>query len=294
MFQAFLVPILPVILIAALGALLSRKTEWLNNPSLGAMVTNIGLPALLLHSLLSMEMDLSGMGRILLAMVATLALSALITWPVLRLCGQSVRRYLSVLVNPNTGNLGIPVSYALLGEDALAVAVVVSSVVTISHFTLGVSVMSGSFAPRQLLRNAPALALVLAAVLLGFEVQPPEFVMRTLDMVGGMTLPIMLLLLGRSLAALKLGRSTQWTPLLLMSAYRPLVGLISALAVIWLLRLNELDARVLMIQAVMPVAVISYILTVRYEGPTERVAGLILLSMPASFVVVGILAHFWL
>lgn len=293
MLQAFLVPILPVFLIAALGALLSRKTDWLNNPTLSAMVTNIGLPALLLHSLLAMDMDLSGMGLILLAMVATLALSAVITFAVLRVTGQPVRQYLSALVNPNTGNLGIPVAYALLGEQALAVAVVVSSVVTISHFTLGVSVMSGNFAPRQLLRNAPALALVLAAVLLGLEVQPPAFVMRTLDMVGGMTLPIMLLLLGRSLAGLKLGRSTQWTPLLLMSAYRPLVGLVSALAVVWLLGIDELEAKVLVIQAVMPVAVISYILSVRYEGPADRVAGMILLSIPAAFVVVGILAHFW-
>ncbi|WP_432698511.1 AEC family transporter [Marinobacterium sp. YM272] len=294
MLEAFLVPILPVLFIALLGALLSRTTTWLDNPALGQMVTNIGLPALLIHSLLNMQMDLSGMGLLILAMASTLVLSAVVTLVVLRLCGQPIRRYLSVLVNPNTGNLGIPVVFALFGEQALAIAVVVSSVVTISHFTLGVSVMSGSFAPRQLLRNAPALALLVAALLLGLDLQPPGFVMKTLDMVGGITLPIMLMMLGRSLADLKFGRSTEWTPLLLMAVYRPLVGLAAAATVVWVLGMDELEARVLMVQAAMPVAVISYVLTLRYEGPTDRVAGLILLSIPTSFAVVGILAHFWL
>lgn len=285
---------LPVILIASLGAFLGRKTTWLDNPALGQLVTNIGLPALLLHSLLSMRMELSGMGLLILGMACTLALSALVTLIVLRLFAQPVGRYLPVLVNPNTGNLGIPVVFALFGEQALAAAVVMSSVVTVSHFSLGVAAMSGGFTPRQLMRNAPVLALLAGALLLGLDMEPPAFMLKTLDMVGGMTLPIMLLMLGRSLTGLKLGRSTQWTPLLLMSAYRPLIGLGAAAIVAWLLGMGALDAKVLMVQAAMPVAVISYLLTLRYEGPTEQVAGLIFLSIPTSFAVVGMLAHLWL
>jgi predicted permease len=293
MLQAFLLPILPVFLIAGLGAFLSRKTDWLDNPALGAMITNIGLPALLIHSLLKMQMDVAGMGQLILAMALTLALVALLTLGALKLTGQPVRQYLAVLVNPNTGNLGIPVVYALLGDEALALAVVVSSVVTISHFTLGVSVMSGSFAPRQMLRNAPAIALIVAALLLAFDLPLPAVAMKTLEMLGGITLPIMLLLLGRSLGGLRFNRATHWPRLLTMACWRPLVGVGGALAIGTLLGLEPLALHTLLIQNAMPVAVISYILTTRYQGPSDEVAGLIVLTLPTSLAMVAALTLLW-
>ncbi|MBR9884937.1 MAG: AEC family transporter [Oceanospirillales bacterium] len=289
MLQAFLLPMLPVVLIAALGAVLSRRTEWLNNPSLGTLVTNIGLPALLIHSLLKMDVDLAGMGELLAAMASALALIAMITWLVLRLTGQSVRDYLAVLTNPNTGNLGIPVVYALLGEDALAPAVVISSVVTISHFTLGVSVMSGSFKPKELVKNMPAIALMVSALLIGFQVELPAFAMRTLDLLGGLTLPVMLLLLGRSLGNLKLGHTTRWGRLLAMAIYRPVVGVLVAFLITRLFAMGEIEGLVLMIQCAMPTAVISYILATRYQGPVDDVAALIILSLPFSLITVALL-----
>lgn len=294
MLQAFLIPMLPVFLIAALGAVLSRKTDWLNNPSLGLLVTNIGLPALLIHSLLTMRIDLADMGILLAAMTSALALIALVTWGVLRVTGQPVRFYLSVLTNPNTGNLGIPVVYALMGEQALAPAVVISSVVTISHFTLGVSVMSGSFAPRELAKNMPAIALLVGALLIGFRVELPDFAMRTLDMLGGLTLPVMLLLLGRSLGNLRLGYGTRWGRLIPMAIYRPVIGALVAYPIAHLFGLGELDGLTLMVQCAMPTAVISYILATRYQGPVDDIAALIILSLPFSLLTVALLNHLFL
>ncbi|GGB94317.1 hypothetical protein GCM10011352_20470 [Marinobacterium zhoushanense] len=289
MLQAFLLPMLPVILIAALGAILSRQTDWLNNPALGTLVTNIGLPALLIHSLLKMQIDLGGMGQLLAAMASALTLIALVTWLLLWLTHLPVRDYLSVLTNPNTGNLGIPVVYALLGEQALAPAVVISSVVTVSHFTLGVSVMSGRFKPREMLRNMPAIALLVSALLIGFQIELPAFAMRTLDLLGGFTLPVMLLLLGRSLGNLRLGHSTRWGRLLAMALYRPVVGALVAFLVTRLFGMAPLESLTLMIQCAMPTAVISYILATRYQGPVDDIAALIILSLPFSLATVALL-----
>lgn len=289
MLYAFIQAMVPIFLLAGLGALLSRKTNWLDNPSLGALVTNIGLPALLLHSILKMDMALAGMAQLLLAMVATLAGVALLTWLFLRLIGRPVRYYLPVLTNPNTGNLGIPVVYALLGEQALAAAVVLSSVVTISHFTLGVAVMSGRLSLGQLSRNAPGLALLVGALLLALQIELPEFAMHSLDLLGGITLPIMLLLLGRSLSHLRLSSAIDWRFLAAMALYRPVAGASVGFVIASLFQLPQMDALTLIIQAAMPTAVISYILTTRYQGPVDEVAALIVLSLPTSLLTVALL-----
>ncbi len=289
MLHAFIQAMLPVFLLAGLGALLSHKTTWLDNPALAALVTNIGLPALLLHSVLKMELALAGMAQLLLAMAASLAAVALVTWGVLRLTGHSVRYYLPVLTNPNTGNLGIPVVYALLGEQALGIAVIISSVVTISHFTLGVGVMSGRFSGRQIMRNAPALALLLGALLLGLQIELPDFAMHSLDMLGGITLPLMLMLLGRSLSHLRLGGSTRWGMLAAMALYRPLIGAGVASLMAPLFGLDDLAGLTLMMQCAMPTAVISYILVTRYQGPVDETAALIVLSLPTSLLTVAAL-----
>lgn len=285
MLQSLLGALTPVFLLILLGIVLSRKTDWLSNPSLGTMVSSIGVPALLLNSVLTMNMDVLAMGKLIGVTVLILALMALVTWGFLRLLGHSPRYYLPPLVNPNTGNLGIPVCYALFGNEGLAAAVVISSVVQISHFTLGVGCMSGGFAPRQILRNGPVLALIAGAILMTFNLQLPAPLMKTVQMLGGITLPIMLMMLGHSLAQLTMTDRSMLSRALLFSVWRPVAGVLVALSVVWWLPLTPVEKQTILVQHAMPMAVISYMLTVRYMGPAAEVAMMILLSMPVSLLV---------
>jgi predicted permease len=267
--------------------LLSRKTDYLDSPTLGALVSHIGVPALLLTSVLSMKMDVLGMAKLVGTTVLILAIVAVVTWIFLRLIGQSPRFYLPPLTNPNTGNLGIPVCYALFGDEGLAAAVVISSVVQISHFTLGVGCMSGGVSPRQLIKNGPILALIIGAVVLSLGLSLPDPVMKTLSMLGGITLPIMLMLLGRSVAQLSWSDRSAFGRTLLFSAWRPFIGVAVALLVTRIVPLSETETLTMLVQQAMPMAVISYMLTARYKGPADEVAMMILLSMPFSLLVVS-------
>ena len=291
MFLAFFSAVMPVFLIAALGGYLSKKTDWLNNPSLPQLVLNIGLPALLFYSLLRHPIELGDMLQLVLATLLVLVFAAAITFVVLKVCGVEPRFYISVLVNPNTGNLGIPLVYALLGEKAMAAAVLISSIVQISHFTLGVGFMSGRCSWREFLGNAPMLALIVGVLFLIFEIPVPDFMIETSRVLGNVVVPVMLLLLGRSLANLSLGKGINWKRLVVMAIYRPIMGVVVAFVVVSLMGLNPQDAHVLMMQAAMPVAVFSYILVTRYEGPVDDVAGLILLTLPTSFFAVAVLSY---
>ena len=113
----------PILLLICLGFILGKKTDYLNSPSLGALVSSIGLPALLLYSVLSMQMHVFSMLIIIAATVLVLLIVSLISFIILKTLKLPTRFYLPPLVNPNPGNLGIPIASTLFGPEGMAIAV---------------------------------------------------------------------------------------------------------------------------------------------------------------------------
>lgn len=294
MFSALANSLVPILLLICLGFFLGKKTDYLESPSLGGLVSNLGLPALLLHSVLSMQMQILSMFKIIGATLAVLILAGVISYIFLKILKLSPQFFLSPLVNPNTGNLGIPIAFALFGAEGMAIAVVISSIVQISHFTLGVGFMSGSYNVKQLLRNGPVVALMLGAIFLSLNVSLPSPLMNTLDMISQITLPIMLMLLGQSLSNLSIQDGKKIYRATALSFFRPLVGALSAIVVISLFPLTRLESSVLIVLSIMPVAVISYMLAMKYKGPTDEIALMILISLPLSLCSAGAVWWFYL
>lgn len=294
MLSALASSLTPIVLLICLGFFLGKKTDYLESPSLGALVANLGLPALLLYSVLSMQMQVFSMLKIISATVLVLALAGVISFIFLKALKLPTQFYLPPLVNPNTGNLGIPIAYALFGTEGMAIAVVISSVVQISHFTLGVGFMSGSYSAKQLLKNGPVIALVVGAFFLSFNLILPTPLMNTLNMLSHITLPIMLMLLGKSLSNLSIQDGKKIYRATALSLFRPLVGGLSAVLVVSFFPLTHLESSVLIVLSMMPVAVISYMLAIKFKGPTDEIALMILISLPLSLCFAGALWWFYL
>lgn len=286
MLLAYVNALIPVLFCAALGYGLARKTSLLNSPSLATLVTHIGLPTLILSALLNMDAELLSLSGTLWAIIGVLMISALLGAALLHVSGLAIRGYLPMLVNPNTGNLGIPLVFALLGPDALIHAVVISTVVQISHFTLGVGLLSGSFSLKSILRNGSILALIVGVSWRLTDAPRPEAVLSTLSLLSGMTLPIMLLLLGKSLAGIDVRQLDRLGRIIGLSFARVAIGLTAALLVCVALPLSPLVQQTLLLQASMPVAVISYLLASHYNGPKDDIAAVILVSLPISLLAV--------
>jgi predicted permease len=276
----------PLLSLIILGAVLGRTTDFFDGSALSGLVTSVGIPALLLHSVLSMDMDISGMGALVGVTVLWLVVMSVVTALVLTVIGLPVRSYLPALVHPNTGNMGIPVCFALFGSQSLGLAVVMSSVIQVSHFTLGVGCLSGRLSVRAMAKNGPVLALIVGALLLVADIRLPGPVMTTLDMLGSITIPVMLMLLGSSIVSLKLAGARDMLRPLAFSVYRPLVGLALAWLLLLVWPLGVLASQVFLIQSAMSVAVMSYVLAVRYQGPHQEIALTIPLSLAVSLGVV--------
>ncbi|SJL83959.1 AEC family transporter [Vibrio palustris] len=291
MLTAFIAAILPVLIIALVGTFLSKKTQYLDDPNLPKLIVNVGMPALLLHSMLGQHLDFMGMGKLVVASACALMAMVAVSLVVLKLMKLPARYYLPVLVNPNTGNLGIPIAYALLGEKGLAGAVIISSIIEISHFTLGIGMMSGSFNARRLLANPPVISLLVGAAIMALDVPVLSFMLTVFEMLGSITVPIMLLMLGRSLAHMKV-HEARWGRLAFLALYRPMMGMTMAWGAATLIGLSPLYTANLLIAFCMPVAVLNYIFATRYRGPVNDVAGLTFLTLPTALCALIIIKLF--
>ncbi|MFM2478153.1 AEC family transporter [Celerinatantimonas sp. MCCC 1A17872] len=293
MFIAFIAAIMPVLIVASLGAWLSVKTAYLDDPNLPRLIVNVGMPCLLLNSMLGGHVDFLGMGKLVAASALALAGMVIVSLVVIKAMGLKIQYFLPVLVNPNTGNLGIPIAMSLLGNQGVAGAVIISSIIEISHFTLGIGCMSGTYSPKRLLANPPVIALIIGGLLSGFHVPIPHFALQVFDLLGAITVPIMLLMLGRSLAHMKV-HEANWGRLAILSLYRPAIGFSMAWGAGMLLHLSPLHMANLMIACSMPVAVLNYIFTTRYKGPVNDVAGLTFLTLPTALIALVIIKMYFI
>jgi predicted permease len=286
MILQFLHVVWPIFAIAGLGWLWQRLGQPFDEKSVSALVTYLGVPSLLLSSLSRTSVRLDVLLQTLLAGGLALLLCAVGGAAVLKLARLPVRPYLPSLIHPNTGNLGLPIVFFALGEPAMPYAIAFSTLVQVSHFTVGIWLASGQLSIRTVLISPPLWSLLAALALIASGTPLPGLVLDVTTLLGGLTVPLMLMLLGGSLTKLKLyglGRPA-W-----LSCIRVGLGFASGVAVAWGLRLDPLPAGALIIQCAMPVAVFSYLFAVRYGGPSDVVAGMILISTLLALAVLPLI-----
>ncbi|MBV6247900.1 AEC family transporter, partial [Pseudomonas aeruginosa] len=76
-------------------------------------------------------------------------------------------------------------------------------IMSIGNFSLGVFWMSGERSWRSLLGNPILLSVLLALLLMGLDLQLPRWMANTVDLMAGLTIPLMLITLGVSLASIR-------------------------------------------------------------------------------------------
>ncbi|MEM8740322.1 MAG: AEC family transporter [Pseudomonadota bacterium] len=283
--------IAPVFLLAGVGFAWVRLGHAYDLGFVTRLAMQLGLPCLIFTGLAEARIDA--------ALLADIALAALVGYFAvgvlsLLLCvalGLDLRTYLSPIVFGNTGNLGLPVAYFAYGDAGLAYALVVFAVMAVLNFTLGVWLVSGR-GSGEMLRQPIAWAAALGGVAMLTEWTPPVWAMNTLELLGQIAIPLMLITLGVAVARLTvrdIGRAT------LISLLKLAIGLAAAAGVVLAFDLGwGTLGGAFALQFAMPVAVTSYLLATRYDTQPGAVAGLVvvstLISVPAIPAILGWLA----
>lgn len=249
----------------------------------------VGSPCLVFSSLTRIQLEGSAFTSVLLASVGILIGALVLGAGLLMLLRQPMRTFLPSLVHPNTGNMGLPLALMAFGDTGLALAISYFFVNSVSQYTLGLTISSGRFSPAQLIRQPIIWSVAFALLVRETNVQVPDFLANTTQIAGGLVIPAMLLMLGNSLASLKiagLGIAS------IIAVARLALGFGLGLAMISLLKLEDDVAGVVIMQATMPAAVFNYVFAERYGQQPEKVAAVILISTVISFLTLPALVAF--
>ena len=101
-----------------------------------------------------------------------------------------------------------------------------------------------------------------------------------MDLLGGIAIPLMTIALGVSLASLKIH---SWRRSFLFSGLRIFGGLLVGLFACHLLDLTGLPRNIVLIQSAMPIAVLNYLLALRYNHNPQEVAAMVVISTLMAF-----------
>lgn len=286
MLHAVLSVVTPIFVIAGIGYLWHRRGQPFDNETVGSLVMYIGSPALIYSSLTTHAPSLAALGTMASAAALIVVLSVVASYLFLKLMRWPVPTYLPALVQSNGGNMGLPVLLLAFGEVGLALGMAYFFVLSVSQYTLGLAVSSGTFHLGTLLKQPVIWAVLVVLAVLATDTTMPAWFDATATILGGMTIPAMLLMLGTSLARLQIADLSQTLTVALL---RLALGLGLSWLMIWLLDLQGVMAGVVLLQATMPSAVFNYVFAERYHRDPEKVAAVIVLSTLLSILSLPLL-----
>lgn len=249
----------------------------------------LSVPALIFTALMKTDIDPVSLRDLTLAAMAAYGLLTLVFFGLVSVSGLERRTYLSPLIFGNTGNVGLPLAFFAFGQAGLDFAVVVFAVMAVWSFTFGLWIVAGGGSPFRVLKEPLVGATLLGALFLSQGWHTPEWMTRSLELLGQIAIPLMLITLGVAVARLSaghLGRAV-W-----LSMIRAVICIGVAALVGWAFGLPPVALAVLILQVSTPVAVTSYMLAEKYGADSDAVAGLVIASTLLSVVTLPIILAF--
>jgi predicted permease len=281
--------IAPLFVLAGFGWLWAKRGRPFQVDSVSLLATNIGTPCLVIHTLLSTEIDRMMLGTMLGGSIAAMACFMAFSALALKLMHLPVRSFVTSLTFPNAGNAGLSLSLFAYGQPGLALGILFFAMSSLGNWTIGQAVLAGRGQLREVLRS-PMIYATLAGILGNLAgVELPLWAMRSLQVAGNIAIPLMLLTLGVSLATLKVQDLRNG---LILSVLRLGLGVAVGFGLSALLGLEGAARGVFLIQCMMPPAVVNYVFAVRYAREPAAVASLVVLSTLLSFASLPILMLF--
>lgn len=273
--------IAPVFICAAIGMGWVKSGRAFETNFISTLVINIGAPCLIFATFMDIEFSRQAFTTMTVATLASTAVFGIVGYLTLKLCGLSQQAFLPSQIFPNVGNMGLPLCLLAFGDEGLALGLTYFTVNVVFGFTLGMSISSGQITLRGLLRNPMLITVVITLALVFAGIRPPAWIINTSELLAGFTIPLMLIALGASLGSFTVAGLRRSIGLSLL---RLGLGFATGTVLAALMGLEGAARGILILQCSMPVAVFSYLFSVRYNRQPADVAGTVVASTFLSFL----------
>lgn len=208
----------------------------------------------------------------------------------------------------NVGFMGYPIVASIFGHEAVFYAAVLNVVNTFTVFTVGTMLIVGKNLEstveekemsqkkmlRKVLYSTPMLSAYLTMLIVALEIKDiPEFISQPLTMIGNITVPAALLIIGSSMSQLPLrallGNGTIYTTTLMRLAVLP-VGIHYLMT---LLGFSSFVVGINTVVIAMPVATYGTILCLRHGKDTTLITEVTFITTLLAMISIPLLVT-WL
>ena len=289
MFEVLLPIIAPILISVGLGWGWVKSGRSMDISAVNTMVTNLGAPCLVFSSLARLSVSSAALADMALATALAVAVFLAVGAVILSLARLSWPVYLPSLAFTNCGNMGLPLSLFAFGQMGLDLAAAYFAVSMVVMMVLGLWLVSGEPTPKKALTMPLPYAVAAALAFRAAEVEVPAWLYNSTDLLGGMTVPLMLLTLGVSLASMRVVAVRR---ALALATLRLAMGAAVGVAIAALFDFDGIARGVLIIQCAMPPAVFNYLFAQSYDRKPEETASVILISTMLSFLTLPLLLPF--
>lgn len=261
--------LMPIVILIIIGYYWKKKELPFDKDMISSLIMNLGTPALLIASINNKDLTSENIITILIYGTIIIAICTILTIAYLKFENKPIRPFLQSFIFPNTGGLGIPIVYVLLGQTAFVYAITFSVLINIYHFTIGLWLSNSSLNLKKALQTPVLYALVLALAFKGTNTQVPFIIEDVCKMLGGIVIPLLLMAFGSSLVGIKIGQNIKAVR---MGVVRVVLGFLVVYTIFYFGNFEPVLIYTLLIQYSMPIATTSYLFALRFNGSFEEIA----------------------
>lgn len=280
--------IIPVFLIILVGYIIGKRIK-LNIQLLVDLIVYITAPCLIFASISRSDINLTDFFTMAFAAIGIMLILGILIFIILKLTkSKKVGLYLPMMVG-NTGYLGYPVALLSFGVAGLSKAVVFDMMNSLFLFSLGIYIIHHKNEIKEMFRIPLLYAVVFGLLYNLLKIPVPELIFKPIEMIGLITIPLALMVLGYKLTEIKVSSAKI---AIFASLFRIIGGFLVALLIVKLFSLTGLLKNIIIIQAAMPSAVMSMILTTKYKRDAALVSSIVLITTVMAIFTIPLILLF--
>ncbi|WP_026889948.1 AEC family transporter [Lacrimispora aerotolerans] len=268
-----------------------------SNNHFSKLIVNITIPALIISSSLnSMEAGivqvLNVLGVAALMFIVTSILSRyLVKW-------LRMERTVELMLNySNLGFMGMPIVTGIYGETGVFYVSLFMMIFNISLFTHGIRIFNSNKNSQLSLKqslNAGSISAFIAMILFFLKIPIPGMISDLLQMVGSITPPLAMIIIGSTLAQIRLKEFYDIRKLSIFVLLKMVLYPVLVYAILTMIIRDPMIVNIATILWALPSAGNVSMVCTEYEGNTELVTKGIFLTTIASVITLPCLINFLL
>ena len=289
MFLTILNIILPVIFVIFIGYLWNIYNKDFNIVAVTKLASNIALPCLIYDSITRTNLTINIFFKIFTSAFLVLVLGFLFGYIFIKIFKLPSVKLITPIMHPNSGNMGLPLALLTFGNEGLALGAGFASIVMVSHFTANTAISSGNYSVKKILLSPVLLSLVFSLIILFYKIEMPSFINNFTKILSGLVIPLVLLALGMSLTKINIKNLNIG---LLIGIFKIISGPIIGLLVVYLLNLDGIVAKVVILQSTMPAAILTYLIASENNSYSQEIGVAVFVSTIASIISIPVILFF--